>query len=238
MKRSVAARQVSLVAAMAVLLAGCGGGGESGSAVLANPGAGGSPAAVTTPGSIGVAAPGSVTDPAAVVAPVTVTDTPVVTSPVSTDPVVVANPVGVTDPVVGAGQASTLSGQTLSTMEFHGTAPDQTQVAGPRNVVVGDGVEVINEFFAGFVTIDFSGTSIRMTAAVNQPFGYFEVLRIFDTNGTIRPITSVTVDPATNYAGFDASRLNFTADSIDINLTALHGRSGEQIVLNIGFGAP
>lgn len=129
-------------------------------------------------------------------------------------------------------------GHTISTTDFHGTAPDQTQLLGPRDTVAGNGVELTNEFFAGFATIDFSGNSILITAATDQPFGYFEVLRFIDTHGTISPIAGVTIDPATNYAGFNASRLAFMADNIDVNLTALSGKRGQQILLNIVFAAP
>ncbi len=131
-----------------------------------------------------------------------------------------------------------LIGHMVSTTDFHGTAPDQTMVLGPLDTVAGDGVEITNAFFAGFVTIDFSSTSIRITAATDQPFGYFEVLRFGDTRGTIGSIAGVTIDPATNYAGFNASRLTVTADAIDVNLTALSGRRGQQILLNIAFAAP
>jgi hypothetical protein len=64
------------------------------------------------------------------------------------------------------------------------------------------------------------------------------VLRFADTFGTISRIASITVDPATNFAGFDASRLHMTANSIDVNLTALSGQRGQQILLNIVFAAP
>jgi hypothetical protein len=110
-------------------------------------------------------------------------------------------------------------------------------VLGPISSVVGDGVE-LNGAFSGFVSVDFSATSIRITADTDQPFGYFEMIRFSDTNGTIRSFASVTVDPATNYAGFDASRLFTMADTIEVNLTGLSGLRGQQIVLNIVFAAP
>ena len=144
-----------------------------------------------------------------------------------------AGPVGGGD----AGGVGTLIGHVVSTTDFHGAAPDHTTVLGPHNTVVGDGIELTNGF-GGFATIDFSGASIRITAATDQPFGYFELLRFADANGTISPIASVTVDPASNYAGFNPSRLTFTADSIDLNLTNLPGQQGQQILLNITFAGP
>lgn len=110
-------------------------------------------------------------------------------------------------------------------------------MTGPLDRIVGDGVE-LNGAFSGFVTIDFSATSIRITANSDQPFGYFEMFRFADSNGTIRSFASVTIDPATNYAGFDASRLFVMPDTIEVNLTSLSGKQGQQIVLNIVFAAP
>jgi hypothetical protein len=135
------------------------------------------------------------------------------------------------------GQPGSLTGHVVSTTDFHGSAPDHTQILGPHLTVAGDGIELTNGF-GGFATIDISAASIRIIAAADQPFGYFELLRFADANGTISPIASVTVDPATNYAGFDASRLTFTTDRIDVNLTGLAGLQGQQILLNITFGAP
>ena len=135
------------------------------------------------------------------------------------------------------GGPGTFIGHTVSTTNFHGTASDLTIVLGPHDTVAGDGIELMNGF-GGFATIDISGASIRITAATDQPFGYFELLRFADANGTISPIASVTVDPSTNYAGFNASRLAVTADQIDVNMTALPGRQGQQILLNVVFAAP
>jgi hypothetical protein len=136
-----------------------------------------------------------------------------------------------------AGERGTLVGHVISTTDFHGATPDHTTVVGPHITIVGDGIELMNGF-EGFATIDLSGASIRITAATDQPFGYFELIRFADANGTISPIAAVTVDPATNYGAFNASRLAFTADSIDVNLTGLSGQQGQQILLNITFAAP
>jgi hypothetical protein len=64
------------------------------------------------------------------------------------------------------------------------------------------------------------------------------MIRFSDTNGTIRSFASVTVDPATNYDGFTASRVFTMADTIEVELTSLSGKRGQQIVLNIVFAAP
>lgn len=138
--------------------------------------------------------------------------------------------------VVSRADAS-LDGHTLTTTGFHGTAPDMTAIVGPVDSVVGPGVELASFGWSSFVSIDFSDMRIRITLNTDQPFGYFEVLRFTDTNGTIPDFTAVSIDPSTSYAGFDASRIHFTADLIDLNLTALYGLQGQQIVLDLS-GSP
>jgi hypothetical protein len=203
----IAPRKGVLVFAMAILMAGCGGGGgDMGSAGVTGGGveAGGGDmgAGVSGDGEMGSAG--------------------------ATGGGVAAG---------GVGAPGTLFGHVVSITDFHGAAPDHTTVLGPHSTTVGDGIELVNGF-GNFATIDISGASIRITAAADQPFGYFEVFRFADANGTISPIASVTIDPATNYAGFNVSRLTFTADNIDLNLTNLSGQQGQQILLNIVFASP
>lgn len=132
--------------------------------------------------------------------------------------------------------ASLLDGQTVATTNFHGTAPETTLVIGPVESVVGPGVELTDFGWSGFVRIDFSDTNILITLTIDQPFGYFELLRFVDSKGTIPAFTGVTINPATNYEGFDASRVSFDADRIDVNLTALPGLKGQQISLDLTPG--
>jgi hypothetical protein len=130
-------------------------------------------------------------------------------------------------------QAPLLEGQTVETTSFHGTAPDTTARVGPVTSLVGPGVELTNFGWQGFINVDFSDTRIVITLAADQPNGYSEQLLFVDANGTIPAFVGVAVNPATNYAGFDASRVSFGADRIDVNLTALHGLRGQQISLDL-----
>ena len=147
---------------------------------------------------------------------------------------------GISAPASGpsAAAADTLVGHTIGVTDFHGSAPDMTTIIGPLNAVVGDGIEFTGAFASGFATIDLSGTLIRITAETDQPFGYFEELRFFDANATITRFASVSVDPATNYAGFNSSRIYVDGEFIDVNLTGLAGKRGEQIVLHLSFAPP
>ena len=139
----------------------------------------------------------------------------------------------------GQAAAALLDGQTVETTNFHGTAPDATVIIGPELRTVGPGVELVNFGWSGFLTIDFSDTNILITLATDQPFGFFEVLRFFDVNGTIPAFTDISVNPATNYAGFNASLISeFDSDVIALNLTGLNGLQGQQISLDLTAAAP
>ena len=134
-------------------------------------------------------------------------------------------------------RATLLDGQTVATTYFRGTAPDTTSQIGPVKSVVGPGGELTN--FAGYLDIDFSDTNILITATADaNPLGYFEEIRFFDVNGTIPTIAGVTLDPATNFTGLNASDIIFNADTITVNLTTLAGLQGQIISLDLNGGAP
>lgn len=134
----------------------------------------------------------------------------------------------------GPAVADILAGKTVATTSFHGSAPDTTLAVGPTNSLVGPGVELEGFGWTGFLNIDFSDTSILITANAPQPFGYLEILRFSDVNGTIPDFTGVAVGAATNWAGFDPSRISrLSANVIDVNLTGLQGQQGQQILLHL-----
>lgn len=129
-------------------------------------------------------------------------------------------------PVTGA----TLDGQTVQTTYLF---PDTATVfSGPTNAVVAPGVELSN--FAGFVNIDFSDTNVLITTTRNAFVNNvsFDGLRFTDINGTI-PGVVVTINAATNYAGFDASRVSLSGNSLFVNLANLPGLQGQVISLDI-----
>ena len=132
-----------------------------------------------------------------------------------------------------------LLGKTVGTTNFHGTAPDTTLLvcspflSCPAPTVVGPGVELTNFGWSGFLSIDFSDTSIVIEALQPQPFGYQEIVRFADVSGTIPDFTSVALNFA-SWAGFDAMRISLiSADTIDVNLSGLQGLTGQQISLNL-----
>ena len=143
--------------------------------------------------------------------------------------------------MASSAQGLLLDGQTVATTHFHGTAPDKTDAIGPVNTVVGSGVELTNFGWpspgSGFLSIDFSDTRIVITATADAPRpDFFDVLRFLDANGTIPPFVAVVVNPRTTWPGVTTSRVFFDADRIDLNLTRLPGRPGDQIILDITGG--
>jgi hypothetical protein len=80
------------------------------------------------------------------------------------------------------------------------------------------------------VDIDFSDTQIVITAVIDQPPAYTENIGIsvFEV-GEI----SVSLNPATNWAGFMPSRLTESNQNITVQLINLFGLQGQQIVIDV-----
>lgn len=60
----------------------------------------------------------------------------------------------------------------------------------------------------------------------------------YDVNGTINRFTSVTLSPATNMVGLDASRISFDADHIWVNFKGLSYAKGDVVSLDLASSAP
>lgn len=130
-------------------------------------------------------------------------------------------------------RAQLLEGAIVQVWDFHGTAPDRTALIGPVERVVGSAVELRGFGWAGFMDIDLADTSIVITAADDQPFGYFESVRFVDVDRTIPDFIGVSVNPTTDWNGFDASRVSVSADVIQLELTRLGGQREQRISLEI-----
>jgi hypothetical protein len=131
-----------------------------------------------------------------------------------------------------------LEGQTIAVYHLHQVTPDMTTVIGPVEQVVGPGVEFAAFGWDGFVDIDVSDTTIVITLNTNQPPALSDTLVFTDPTGTILEFTGATVNPATTYAGFDASRVSVSAGTITLSLTGLLGLPGQQIVLDVTGADP
>lgn len=102
---------------------------------------------------------------------------------------------------------------------------------GPQDAVVGPGVE--GNFYPPY-TIDVSDTSILIDFAQNSTWGAasFNGIRIFDLNGTVPSLTSVTLT-ATNMPGFDQARIIFDSDNVWLNFQSLPWNSSHFIVVSV-----
>ena len=105
--------------------------------------------------------------------------------------------------------------------------------AGPVNTTVGAGVELLN--FAGFADIDFSDTNIKITTTRNAQVNNvaFDGFRFFDVFNTIPTNLLITLNAATNYAGFDFSRLSFDENTMWVNVANLPGLQGQVISIDL-----
>jgi hypothetical protein len=81
-----------------------------------------------------------------------------------------------------------------------------------------------------FVDFTFPGTTFFFSADFNG-------FRLSDANGTIDAFTSVTINPQTNMAGFDSSRISFNADQIFVNWQGLSFDTDTVVSLDVN-GAP
>lgn len=127
--------------------------------------------------------------------------------------------------------AALLEGRTVQSTYFF---PDTSTVfAGPENSVVGAGLELT--IFAGLASVNFSDTNILITLARDSNVNnvVFDGFRFADTTNSIPTFGSVTLNAATNYAGFSASRITFDANNIYVNVANLAGLRGQVISIDI-----
>jgi hypothetical protein len=80
------------------------------------------------------------------------------------------------------------------------------------------------------ITNSFGGPVTFLTAAFNGVS-----FRDVDATPTI---TGVTINPATNLAGFDASRVSFTGDTVFVNLQSLITQPDTLVSLDVQFAGP
>ncbi|MGH9723051.1 MAG: PEP-CTERM sorting domain-containing protein [Bryobacteraceae bacterium] len=103
---------------------------------------------------------------------------------------------------------------------------------GPIDVVVGPGVEA--PLFIGIYSVDLDDTDVLVTFPNSCCGGFgntaFNGLHMFDVNGTIGDILSVTINPATLLAGFNASRITFDANNIYVNFAGLNPNPSTDLV--------
>ena len=128
-----------------------------------------------------------------------------------------------------------LDGRTMRAQAYD---PDLSTPDGPSvDGVVGPGVEVTN--LDDEVSIDYSNASILITdiAGGVWPTGSFVGIVMFDVNGTMPPISGVSLDPSSTQPGASAARISFDAQTVRFDFKGLNGVIGNTVRLNLQFGA-
>lgn len=139
----------------------------------------------------------------------------------------------------GSARASLLEGKIVG-FQYH--YPDLSSAysgADNGNYLVGAGIEVLN-VVDGQAQLDLSDQNL--TAIFPAPsesfmptdgsfsYGAFNGFEIFDVFDSIDAFTSVSINAATNLAGFDESRISFDANHIWVNWNGLNYVLGSSIL--------
>ena len=125
----------------------------------------------------------------------------------------------------------------------------QTQFPTQGSVCCGSGVAVVGagiEFPTGsfpsynsnaFVDVSDLQIDYGQTASTSYASAAFNGLRFYDALSAISPIIGVSINGATNLAGFDLSRVSFDADNIYINMQGLAPAGAHLVRLDVQFSS-
>ncbi len=121
--------------------------------------------------------------------------------------------------------------------------PNQgTNCCGSFDVLVGAGQELEPgdvPLYNPQAYVDISSTQIEygQIGGTNYVAGAFNGLSFNDVFSSIADIIGVSINAATNLAGFDMSRVTWDADNIFINMQSLSASEAHRVVLDIEFAA-
>jgi hypothetical protein len=140
----------------------------------------------------------------------------------------------------GQTRAAVLLGQTVGYQYLFPTS--SAVFYQPPDFVVGPGVELPNGLYSasdGVGQLDVSDTNllVKYTTTGSWSTGSFNGFRLYDSTNSIAPITSVTVNPATNQPGFTAANVSFDADNIYVNWQGLAIDPSYRVSLDINTSA-
>ncbi len=129
--------------------------------------------------------------------------------------------------------ASTFFDQTVRVT--HDAFDIGTVISGPFDSVVTAGIEVPSVL--GFYSVDVSDANILLNftqIGTGGTFsgGTFNGFHLFDLNGTIPTLLSVTI-LSTNVSGLDASRISFDANNVFVNFQGLFVDLASRVSLDV-----
>ena len=131
-------------------------------------------------------------------------------------------------------EASLLEGKQI---RWEWLYPNNSTVLETQDLIIGPGIEKPDTPYSGVLfLLDLSDESISFTVGASYlGFGDTEYngFHFFDFSNTIDPFYSVSINSATNLAGFSASRISFDADNIDISFTGLPVTTESLVLLDI-----
>ena len=135
--------------------------------------------------------------------------------------------------------AALLTGETVNYQYYFPSLGSPYGSADNGNKLVGAGVEVSN-LVDGQGTLDISDTTLLVAFTGQSTFGdaSFNGFVITDVLGSIDAFTSVTIAGINNFAGFDASRISFTDDTISVNFQGLDFFSDTFVSIEINGRVP
>ncbi len=100
------------------------------------------------------------------------------------------------------------------------------------NLVGTDGPTAFPGYF-NFSFTDTTATTSDFQFSSSWTATDFNGFHLYDVNGTIAPITSVSINAVTNMVGLDASRITFDANNIYVNWNGLSFDGGTVVTLDI-----
>lgn len=108
----------------------------------------------------------------------------------------------------------------------------------PQSFVVGAGPEsVIDVEGVTTITVDFADTSLDLffdTVLTNPVWNAAAFNGVIFTGPGFASLNSVTVNPSTNFAGFDASRVTLSGNELRLNWQGLGYDDGTTVSLSFG----
>ena len=135
----------------------------------------------------------------------------------------------------GTANAALLDGQTVNYQYYFPNLATPFAGADNGNKLVVAGIEVSN-VAASAATMDISDTNLFVDfvgAGSSWGIAAFNGFVVTDVFTGIAAFTGLSINGATNMAGFDATRISFTADTISVNWQGLSFNANTIVSLDI-----